>query len=128
MRTSERGTLTASEVAISISSFVAAGDVQAATQAFLQFVNGISTGSKQTFLTLSADPPGDSGPGWSWAIAGIVDLHAQRVGVPAPDWALATSGDCVRGMGPMEPEGGASHRSFPGPRTTPAARGPDRIR
>lgn len=93
MSTRRRGTLTAADAAASIGSWLTAGDNGAAAQVLLQFANGMSKADAFEVQALSAEVPRDCSPGWSWAIAGIVELSAQRVGISTPTWAVATSGD-----------------------------------
>jgi len=93
LSTRRRGILTAADAATSIAYWLTAGDSGAATQVLLQFANGMSKADAFEVQARTGEAPRDCSHGWSWAIAGIVELAAQRVGISAPNWALATSGD-----------------------------------
>lgn len=93
MSTRRRGILTAADAATSIASWLTTGDSGAATQVLMQFANVMSKADAFEVQVLTGEVPRHCNPGWSWAIAGIVELAAQRVGISVPSWALATGGD-----------------------------------
>lgn len=84
---------TAADVADDIARCLAAGDTAAATRALLQLASALQHTPSSTVAALTADGPADTGDGWSWAVAGIVELYTARANVPTPAWAQQVVGD-----------------------------------
>lgn len=98
------GRASAAETSKQIRNAIDDGDLNAATQTFLQLVNNLRASDVLAVAALAVDAPKDQLGGWSWAIAGIIEEESLRRGIPTPQWATDTIGDANARWNPWAPE------------------------
>lgn len=87
------GRASAAECAALVHDALASGHREAATQTLLQLVTNLRSSDALAVAALTADEPTVADDGWSWAIAGIVEIETTTRGLLPPKWVTATTGE-----------------------------------